>query len=299
MTAFTLLIVCLLLGAAVNRYAHPPIGLAAGLNWWLINIALPAMILELVPRLQFDLHLIYLVLSQWLIFAAAWGLFTFVGKRLRWSRARTGAMILVAGLGNTSFIGYPLVEALRGREGLALAVIADQGGCFIALAVGGVVVSALYSGQQPKLSHVVRRVLLFPAFLALVAGIAVGALGGWPDIVADVLQRIAQTLTPLALFVVGLRFHLHLGRDRMTAVGLGVVYKLALVPALILGIGLLCGVRGLPLTIAVLQAAMAPMVSAAILADQHNLDPPVANTLLGAGTLLSFATVPLWNFALG
>ena len=44
---------------------------------------------------------------------------------------------------------------------------------------------------------------------------------------------------------------------------------------------------------------MAPMVSAAILADQHNLDPPVANTLLGVGTLLGFVTVPLWNWALG
>jgi predicted permease len=299
MTAFALLIVCLLLGMAVNRYARPPIGLAAGLNWWLINVALPAMILELVPRLQFDLHLIYLVLSQWLVFGLAWLLFAALGRRLRWSRARIGALILVAGLGNTSFIGYPLVEALRGRDGLALAVIADQGGCFIALAVGGVVVSALYSGQQPKLARVVRRVLLFPAFVALVTGIVVGALGGWPAVIDEVLQRVAQTLTPLALFVVGLRFHLHLGRDRMTAVGAGVVYKLLLIPALVFGLGLLCGVHGLPLTIAVLQSAMAPMVSAAILADQHNLDPPVANTLLGAGTLLSFVTVPLWNLVLG
>ncbi|MGH8443929.1 MAG: AEC family transporter [Solimonas sp.] len=299
MTAFALLVACLLLGIAVARYAHPPIGLAPGLNWWLINVALPAMVLELVPRLHFDLHMIYLVLSQWLVFFGAWGFFEFVGRRLSWSRARIGGLILVTGLGNTSFIGYPLIEALRGREGLALAVVADQAGCFVALAVGGIIVASLYSGQKPKPAQIARRVLLFPAFLALLVGTVVGVLGGWPAIVDEVLARVAQTLTPLALFVVGLRFRLHLGRDRVTAVGLGMLYKLALIPAVVLGLGLLSNVHGLPLTIAVLQAAMAPMVSATILADQHNLDPPVANTLLGAGTLLAFVTVPAWNFVLG
>ncbi|WP_028080166.1 AEC family transporter [Solimonas soli] len=299
MTALVLLIVCLLLGAAVARYARPPIGLAPGLNWWLINVALPAMVLELIPRLHFDLHMLYLVLSQWLVFGLAWLLFATLGRRFGWSRARIGGLTLVAGLGNTSFIGYPLLEALRGREGLALGVVADQAGCFIALAVGGILVASLYSGQTPKPVQIVRRVAFFPAFVALVTGIVVGAFGGWPEIVDAVLTRIAQTLTPLALFVVGLRFRLHLGRDRLGAVGIGLLYKLALIPALVLGLGLLCGVHGLPLTIAVLQAAMAPMVSATILADQHNLDPPVANTLLGAGTLLAFVTVPLWNWALG
>jgi malate permease and related proteins len=67
----------------------------------------------------------------------------------------------------------------------------------------------------------------------------------------------------------------------------------------VLVLGWLAGVGGLPLSISVLQAAMAPMISAAILADQHNLDPPLANSVLGAGILLSLATVPLWHFALG
>jgi predicted permease len=299
MTAFALLIACLALGALVAGYAHPPIGLAPGLNWWLINVALPAMVLELVPQLRFDLHMIYLIVSQWIVFAAAWLLFAVLGARLRWSRARIGAMVLVAGLGNTSFIGYPMIEALRGREGLALAVVADQAGCFIALAVGGIVVASLYAGQKLEAAAIVRRVVFFPAFLALVTGIVVGLSGGWPAVVEDVLGRIAGTLTPIALFVVGLRFRLHLGRDQLVAVGAGLIYKLLLIPAVVLAIGLLCGFHGLPLTIAVLQAAMAPMVSATILADQYRLDPPVANTLLGAGTLCAFATVPLWNAVLG
>jgi predicted permease len=49
------------------------------------------------------------------------------------------------------------------------------------------------------------------------------------------------------------------------------------------------------LTIAVLESAMAPMVSASILAEQHKLEPRLANAVLGIGILLSFLTVPIAN----
>jgi len=299
MTAFLLLIACLLLGVLAARYAHPPIGLAPALNWWVINIALPALVLDLVPRLQIEGQFWFLLVSQWLVFGGAWLIFATLGRRLGWSRGRIGALILVCGLGNTSFMGYPLIEALRGRDGLSLAVVADQLGCFVALAIGGALIAALYSGGRPRPREIARRVLLFPAFLALVAGVVVGALGGWPETAGAILTRIGQTLTPLALFSVGLRFRLHLGRGQTTPLLLGLGWKLLLAPLLVLGLGIAGGVGGLTLTIGVLQSAMAPMISAAILADQHHLEPPLANTVLGAGILLSLASVPAWNAMLG
>lgn len=299
MQAFLLLIACLLLGVVVARYARPPMGLPQGLNWWVINIALPALILDLIPRLHFDWQFWFLVLTQWLVFLGAWALFATLGRSLHWSRARIGAMVLMSGLGNTSFIGYPMLEALRGREGLALGVVADQLGCFVMLAVGGVLVSALYSGGQPKPREILRRVLLFPAFLALAAGALVGLAGGWPEAVEGILARVGATLVPLALFSVGLRFRLHLGDDQLALVAASLGWKLLLAPVLMLGLGTAAGVGGLVLTIGVLQSAMAPMISAAILADQHHLDPPLANTILGAGILLSLVTVPLWSYMLG
>src|SRR3546814_14211270 len=120
--------------------------------------------------------------------------------------------------------------------------------------------ASICSGQKPHPALIARRVLLFPAFIGLVGGIVIGALGGWPPLADAIIGRVAATLTPIALFVVGLRFRLHLGRDQISAVGLGLLYKLALIAAVVLGVGLLCGVQGLPLTIAVLQSAMAPMV---------------------------------------
>jgi predicted permease len=295
MSALLLLFTCLLLGAAVARWARPPAGLAQQLNWWVLNIALPALVLDLIPRIRFDPQLWFLPVAMWLLFLGAWLLFATLGKQLGWPRGRIGALILVGGLGNTSFMGYPMIQALRGQEGLGLAVIADQVGCFVALAVGGVAVTAVYAGRVLMPLEIARRILLFPSFIALLGGVLAGVLGGWPEPAHYVLEHLGATLTPLALFSVGLQFKLHLGRSQLAAVGLGLGWKMLLAPLLILGLGTLTGVGGLVLTVGVLQTAMAPMISAAILADQYGLEPPLANTVLGAGIVLSLLTVPLAN----
>lgn len=298
MEAFWLLLTCLALGVIVARFAQPPIGLAQMLNWWVINIALPALVLVLVPKIQLQSGLWFLVASQWLVFLGAWCLFALVGQRLGWSRGRIGALVLVCGLGNTSFIGYPMIAALRGEQGLALAVIADQLGCFVALAVGGALVAAVYSGKSANPAEISQRLFRFPPFIALLVALLVGLLGGWPRGLEHVLYSIGQTLTPLALFSVGLRFKPKIQVEQAFAASLGLGWKLLLAPLLAWLLGMASGVGGQVLDIGVLEAAMAPMISAAILADQHRLDPALANAVLAFGILVSLVSVPLWHFAL-
>ncbi len=295
MGALLLLFVCLLLGVLVARYARPPEGMARALNWWVLYVALPAIVLELIPRLHVQKALWFPVAASWLVFFGAWGLFAAIGRWRGWSRARTGTLVLVCGLGNTSFMGYPLVQALHGEEGLKLAVVADQVGTFPLLASVAIVVASLHAGQKPRLHHVARRIFTFPAFLALLVGVLVGALGGWPDMVDAVLSPIGATLTPLALFSVGLQFHLGGVRGQAGVIAGGLGWKLLLGPLLCWVMGMALGVHGLVLTVGVLEAAMAPMISAAILVDQYGLDTDLANSVLGLGILLSLLTVPLGN----
>lgn len=297
MTALYLLVACIALGV-LARQAHMPLGVPQGLNWWVINIALPALILTLIPKVHFDASLWLLVASQWIVFFGSVLLFRLLGSALGWTRQRIGALTLVCGLGNTAFMGYPLLEALHGAEGMALGAVADQLGCFVLLAVGGIMVSVTYAGGALKPREIVLRVLLFPSFLALLAGMAAGLAGGWPEQVEAILARLGATLSPLALFSVGARLSLSTRSIAWFPLTLGLSWKLLLAPAITLALGLLCGISGMVLTISVLQAAMAPMVSAAILADQHHLEPELANTVLGVGILLSLLSVPLWNLAL-
>ncbi len=299
MSAMVMLFACLLLGALVARYGTAPQGTAAGLNWWVLNIALPALVLELIPQVRFDPQLWFPIAAQWLTFLLAWLGFGWLGPRVGWSRQRTGGLILVCGLGNTAFMGYPLMQALYGQDGLALAVVADQLGAFPVLVSVGIVVASLYAGQRPQPALIVRRIVTFPAFIALLVGVVAGACGGWPAWLTAALAPVGGTLTPLALFSVGLQFRFHPGARQLAAAGSGLAWKLVLAPALCWGLGVASGIGGLPLSVGVLQAAMAPMVSAAILADEYDLDPPLANTVLAAGIVLSLLTVPLGAWVLG
>lgn len=297
-TAFLLIFACLALGALVARLAAPPPTLAQSLNWWVINVALPALVLELVPNLEFNPDLWFLPASMWLVFLGAWAVFALVGRRLGWSRGRIGALVLTCGLSNSAFIGYPMIEAMRGTDGLALAVVADQLGVFLALAVGGIIVAAIYSGREVRPASIVRSVLTFPAFVALIVGVVAGALGGWPPSLAEMFSRIGGTLVPLALFSVGLRLRLEIDRSELVALAIGLGWKLALAPIFIYLLGAAVEVRYLVLVVGVLQAGMAPMISSAILAEQHGLDPRVAHMMLGAGIVLSLLTVPFVNYLL-
>lgn len=296
--SLVLVVACLVLGWLVGRTGRAPPALSQHLNWWVLNVALPALVLELIPAVHFDVELWFLPVGMWLVFVGGWAVAAFAGARLGWSRARIGAVALSAGLGNTALVGFPLIEALRGKEGLALAAFADQLGGAIALAVGGITVAAIYSGGKPEPRIIIRRVLLFPAFIALVVAFIAGAFGGWPPVVEGVAARVGATLTPVALFSIGLQFQLHLDRSRLGASALALGWKLALAPLMVYVLGVATGIGGLVLSIGVLQAAMAPMVSAAILSHQYDLDHEVANMALGAGLVISLFTVPWLNYLL-
>jgi len=299
MSALLLLVACLVLGVLVARIANPPAALPQSLNWWVINIALSALVLHLIPTLQFDWQFWFLSASQWLVFLGAWAVFASLGRALHWTRARIGALTLVCGLGNTAFIGFPMIEALRGREGIKLALVADQLGNFLAFAIGGTIVAALYSGKSASAKAVTRKVLTFPPFIALLVGIVAALLGGWPQPVDAIFDRLGATLVPIALFSVGLQFRLQFQRGQGAAVLLALGWKLALAPLVVWLAGLAIGVSDAILAIAVLESAMAPMISAAILAEQNDLEPQLANTVLGIGIVLSLVTVPLADYLLG
>ncbi len=298
MTAFVLLLFCLVLGFSVAHLGRPPEGLAKNLNWWAIFIATPATVLEIVPRLHLTPSLWFLAASMWLIFITTWLCFHWLAPVFNWSRETLGALILMAGLGNTSFVGFPLIAALRGHDALAYAAIADQVGAFLAINIGGTLVAAVYTGIQPSAKQIGLKVLRFPPFLALLVALALSLTSGLPTIVNDLLHALSATLAPLALFSVGLQLQFNSIKNQTLSLLVGLGWKLGLAPLLIFGCGTLLNIEPPTLTVSVLEAAMAPMISAAILAEQHNLNPPLANMMVGLGILLSFITVPLWNLLL-
>jgi hypothetical protein len=287
--------VCLALGVLGRRSGRFPPQTAGVLNSFVIAVALPALVLRVVHTLEFRPGLLAAAASPWVVFLAAVGFFRLVGPHLGLRPASVGALVLTGGLSNTAFVGLPMAEALLGREGLAVAVVVDQLGAFLVLATLATLFAARAAAGDEALrpAGLLRKVVTFPPFLALVLALALRPLSfpGWVD---TVLERLGSTLTPLALFSVG--FQLQLGglRARAGALALGLGFKLVLAPALVV-----LGLWALPVApivheATVLQNAMAPMVSGAILASEHRLDPELAALMVGFGIPLSFLTVLTW-----
>lgn len=298
MASIILLILCFLAGMLLRWTGRFPEATPAALNGFVIHLSVPAAVILYVHNLQFDASLIYSALMAWLLMAGAWLFFHTAGRLLSLQRRTVGALIMVGGLGNTSFIGLPMIEAYYGREWLGVGILADQFGSFMVLSTLGIMAAALYSSGSPSPRQMAQKVLFFPPFQALVLALILRPLP-FPDWAVTVLQKLADTITPLALTSVGfqLRFVSLNGLRRSLTLGLG--YKLLLGPLVIavLYLGLL-GLRGTAIQVTIFEAAMAPMITAGIIAMDHELDPPLVTMMLGIGIPLSFATLPVWALLL-
>jgi len=80
----------------------------------------------------------------------------------------------------------------------------------------------------------------------------------------------------------------------MKCLSAGLAYKLLLAPGLVLGASLVFQVKGFPAKASILEAAMAPMITSAILASEYKLNPRLANLMVSVGTLLSLGTTAFW-----
>jgi len=289
-----LLAACFLLGIILGRTGRLPANAPATLNAFIINISLPALALLYIHDLPFDESLLLTPLMPWIVFAAGALFFAGIGRWLELPRRSIGCLMLVGGLGNTSFVGLPMIEAFYGRQGLGIGILADQPGTFLVLGTIGLAVAARFSSGTLTARDAIGRVLRFPPFLAMIAAAALIPVP-YPEIVRFLLQKVGDTLAPIALVSVGMQLrpsHLQ-GSGRVLLPGL--LYKMVLAPALILLLyACIAGADGMMLRVTVFEAAMPPMITGGIVAMEHDLDPPLAALMLGIGIPLGFLTLPLW-----
>lgn len=297
MSNFILLIACFLLGILFQKFKNLPEKTPQSFNFFIIHISLPAITLLYVPHIQWVWASLLPLLVGALVFGFAYLFFRFVQFFLGFDGKTFACLVLVCGLGNTSFVGFPMIEIFYGKAGLEKAILIDQG-TFLTLATLGVALAMQFSQGNLQFRVITQRILLFPPFLAFVFALFVSFFQ-LPDFLQEILKRLGDTLTPLALVSVGLQIRFQFKQVRFNDLALGLIYKLLFAPFLI-GLLYLFLLKNdlLVWRVAILESAMAPMITASILASEYKLNPDLANLLVGIGIPLSFLTVSAWYWIL-
>lgn len=290
--AFALILALIALGLLLARARVLPDNAAESLNLFAIYLCLPAAVLRYVPGLTLDLSLIGLALTPWILMGATILLVLAVKKPLKLSRDHMTALFLCVGFCNSSFLGFPMTEALLGEDAVAYAVVYDQFGSFMLLSTVGLFILARHSGSALGFSPIFARMVRFPTIWALLIGLTIYPKEP-PALLSTLVDSLAASLVPIVMVAIGLNLKFRMPREELAPFAFGLVARLVILPIIALGVGLAFGMPSLMLRVNILESAMPPMVTAAALAASEGIAPRLGSALVGYGLLLSIVTLPL------
>lgn len=292
MENFMIVITYLAIGMALRRIPQFPKETGTTLNLFVIYVALPALVLLQIPHLTFTRELMVPAVMPWAMVALSGGAVILAARLAQWERQVTGCLLLLVPLGNTSFLGVPMVRAFFGENAVSYALFYDQLGSFPALATYGSLIIAIYGGEKPTVPGVLQKIATFPPFIAFVIAVALKSLP-YPPLVTKILGSLAATLVPVVMIAVGFQLELRLNRELASPLCVGLCIKLIVAPATAFLFCRAIGLEGLATRVSIFESGMPPMISAGALAILANLSPPLTAALVGMGIVASFLTLPL------
>jgi malonate transporter len=220
---------------------------------------------------------------------------------MAWGKAtrRAAAMAISATFGNTVAIGIPVVSLAYGEAALVTLFTIVAVHALILLTITTVMFEwatrreALHSHLQGvavnrhwarNVAQAVKGGILNPATTPTLLGLLF-AQSGWPmpTVLDNTLKLLASAMGPVALILVGAALAAaKVGEQVRGALGLTLL-KNALMPLMVAASGWGWGLRGVPLTVMVVAAAMPIGANAFLFSQRYN----VAQSLVTAGVALS------------
>jgi malate permease and related proteins len=225
----------------------------------------------------------------------------------RWSRAESslnatqGSLLLAAMVGNTGYLGFPIVLVLVGKAAFAWALFYDLLGTAIGAYGFGAVLASHFGMVKSTRKTALLAFVVNPAMISF-------ALGGlyrqpFPAPIEQGLTLAAWTSIALSLPLIGMRLA-HLPQQPIPLalrrqIGGTIAIKMVVLPLLVYGGTTLAHFGGDPQRVLVLEAAMSPAFATLVLAETYGLDRMFAVTTLTLGCLVLLLLLPLWLLLLG
>lgn len=264
----------------------------------MLHFFLPALAFGLIATASVDRSFVAVPLTAAVVTLAGLGAGYAVVRLLPWFRSAArptiGVLLLASAFGNVTYLGLPVITETMGARYGYIAILYDLLATTpILLTVGMLMAARFGSGASVSLAASFRRVLRLPPLWGVAAGVAVQLLGvPLPRPVLDAAQVMGKAVIPVMIFTVGLALDFRDLRRLPVAVP-ALALKLLLAPALALLAGRAFGLAGEELRAVVIEGAMPVMVLSLVIADEFELDVPLAATCIAVSTVASFFTLPM------
>ena len=297
MTNFILIFLCIGVGLLLSKKKLVPADAHKPVNMWLIYIALPALALRYIPEVEWNFHILISIAGPVLIWLGAWLFVKLYDRKKKLSPGSHTALLVTCGLGNTAFIGFPMVAAFYGEDQIHHAVVFDQI-TFILFSTLGIITilrTSAESAKEIKFVYIGRKVFSFPPLVACFLALILSRFLDF-SFANSLLDKLVATMSPLALFSIGLQMKLGAFRQEWRLISAGLLYKLILAPCIVLLLAFLLGTKGDLAEISVFEAGMSSHITVSLLASQYNLNPRYCSLVVGSGILIGFVTSTCWFF---
>jgi malonate transporter and related proteins len=222
--------------------------------------------------------------------------------------AAAATRTVAAVYGNAVQLGIPVAAALFGPQGLALHISLVSAHGVLLLTTLTVLAESTPQVPGDKLnSHwatlrsTVRKSVIHPVVLPVLLGLGYNLTGLGLHTVADqLLQSLAAAVVPVSLVLIGVSLATYGVRGRLQgAVGVAAL-KLLVLPALVLAVAHTgFGLRGTPLAVLVMMAALPTGTNALVFAQRYRVQQAQASVAIVVSTLGFTVSAGLWLVVLG
>ncbi len=218
-----------------------------------------------------------------------------IGKFLKLDKKSLGGLILVCALGNTGFLGYPVIYGFYGSEGLTRAIFCDMGSIFASLLFGTYV--GVKFGECHEEKSIIKELLKFPPLITGLLSTLLVFFGfnihSFPEYLIDTLNYLSNATIPLIMLSLGLSLSPSSARFGVRYGLIASIVRMGVAPLIIFVLSSILLVNGLEKSVLILESAMPSAMMSLVFAVLYKLDVKLVASACFITTVISLVILPI------
>jgi len=267
----------------------------------LIKVAQPLLIISSQVKVEYSVENLKNGAVVFLIGIVAHGILSvlaFVSTRFLSDKDKRKICEFALIFANCGFLGYPVMEAVMGPQGLFYASIYVMTFNIYTWTWGMVILGRGRDDIKIKPRNMIINFGTIPCILGL--GLYVSQLP-IPGFIVDGMSSIGSTCTPLSVFLCGMLLAKVQFKKIFTRISVYYVsvLKLVVFPVIITALAKLCHLPDTMIYVAAIMSALPTAANTVMFAEMYDIEQEYAAQIVGTATALCVVSVPLVVYLAG